>query len=188
MEQDRVKSMRSFAEAYTAAWCSQDASSVAALFEENGSLKVNEDAPAVGRKAIKAVAQGFMTAFPDMQVFMDDLRLQDDGAIYHWTLTGTNTGPGGTGRAVRISGFEVCRLARTVSSLIHVVTLIALITAGNSSCKRCGSPSLNHEDNRNQMSKDLSLTSSGAWGSRPAEIGRASLNPIPGAGLTQPNL
>src|SRR3954468_17421645 len=24
----------------------------------------------------------------------------------HWTLTGTNTGPGGTGRLVRISGFE----------------------------------------------------------------------------------
>jgi predicted ester cyclase len=38
---------------------------------------------------------------------MDDVLLQDDGAVYHWTLTGTNTGPGGTGRRVRISGFEV---------------------------------------------------------------------------------
>jgi hypothetical protein len=27
-------------------------------------------------------------------------------AVYRWTLTGTNTGPGGTGRAVRISGYE----------------------------------------------------------------------------------
>ena len=27
-------------------------------------------------------------------------------ATYHWTLTGTNTGPGGTGRKVRISGYE----------------------------------------------------------------------------------
>ena len=25
---------------------------------------------------------------------------------YHWTLIGTNSGPGGTGKAVRISGFE----------------------------------------------------------------------------------
>ena len=25
---------------------------------------------------------------------------------YHWTLVGTNTGPGGTGNRVRISGFE----------------------------------------------------------------------------------
>ncbi len=110
MENDRVKSLRSFAEAYTSAWCSQDAASVASFYGENGSLKVNEDASAVGREAITAVAQGFMTAFPDIQVFMDDLVTQDDGVIYHWTLTGTNTGPGGTGRAVRISGFEVWQI------------------------------------------------------------------------------
>ena len=29
-----------------------------------------------------------------------------DHAVYRWTLTGTNTGPGGTGKAVRISGYE----------------------------------------------------------------------------------
>jgi hypothetical protein len=29
---------------------------------------------------------------------------------YHWTLTGTNTGPGGTGRAVEIDGFESWRI------------------------------------------------------------------------------
>jgi ketosteroid isomerase-like protein len=85
MEQDDVQLMRTFAEAYTAAWCSQDAASVASFYEENGSLSVNEDAPAVGREAITEVAQGFMTAFPDLQVFLDDLLLQDDGAIYHWT-------------------------------------------------------------------------------------------------------
>lgn len=111
MEQDSVQAIRSFAEAYTAAWCSQDAAGVAAFFEENGSLSVNDDAPAVGRRAITAVAQGFMTAFPNLKVFLDDLLLQDDGAIYHWTLTGTNTGPGGTGRTLRISGFEVWQIA-----------------------------------------------------------------------------
>ena len=110
MEQDSLQLIRSFAEAYTAAWCSQDAARVASFYAENGSLKVNEDDPAVGREAITEVAQSFMTAFPDMQVFMDDLRLQDDGVIYHWTLIGINTGPGGTGRAVRISGFEVWQI------------------------------------------------------------------------------
>jgi predicted ester cyclase len=110
MEQDDVQLMRTFAEAYTAAWCSQDPASVASFYEENGSLSVNEDAPAVGREAITEVAQGFMTAFPDLQVFMDDLLLQDDGAIYHWTLIGTNTGPDGTGHPVRISGFEVWQI------------------------------------------------------------------------------
>lgn len=101
------QSIRRFAEAYTAAWCSQNAASVAACYDENGSLSVNEDPPAVGREAITQVAQGFMTEFPDLQVVMDDLHMQDDGVIYHWTLTGTNTGPGGIGRSVRISGFEV---------------------------------------------------------------------------------
>lgn len=110
MEQDNLQVIRSFAEAYTAAWCGQDAASVAAFYEENGSLSLNEDAPAVGREAITVVAQGFMTAFPDLKVFLDDLLPQDDGAIYRWTLTGTNTGPGGTGRTVRISGFEVWQI------------------------------------------------------------------------------
>jgi len=104
---DREKLIRSLAETYTAAWCSQNAASVAACYEEEGSLSVNEDAPAIGREAIAGVAQGFMTAFPDMRVIMDDIRLQDGGAIYGWTLTGTNTGPGGTGRPVCISGYEV---------------------------------------------------------------------------------
>lgn len=51
-----------------------------------------------------------MVAFPDLQVLIDELRLEDERAIYHWTLTGTNTGPGGTGRAVRISGYEIWQI------------------------------------------------------------------------------
>lgn len=47
-----------------------------------------------------------MVAFPDLLVEMDGLGVQGVAPEYHWTLTGTNTGPGGTGRAVRISGFE----------------------------------------------------------------------------------
>ena len=110
MEQNNLQSIRSFAEAYTAAWCSRDAASVAACYEENGSLRVNEDAPAIGRDAITQVAQGFMTDFPDLRVIMDDLALKDGGAIYHWTLTGTNKGPGGACRPVRINGFEVWQI------------------------------------------------------------------------------
>jgi hypothetical protein len=47
-----------------------------------------------------------MTAFPDMVVTMDGLSVDGTHAVYRWTLTGTNTGPGGTGNAVRISGYE----------------------------------------------------------------------------------
>ena len=50
--------LKDFATRYTAAWCSQNAASVA------------------------------------------------EHAVFRWTLTGTNIGPGGTGKAVRISGQE----------------------------------------------------------------------------------
>jgi uncharacterized protein (TIGR02246 family) len=98
--------LKDFAERYTDAWCSQDPAGVAAFFAPDGSLRVNNDPPAQGREAITEVARGFMTAFPDLQVSMDDLQVQDGRATYRWTLNGRNTGPGGTGRPVRISGFE----------------------------------------------------------------------------------
>lgn len=99
--------LRDFATRYTAAWCSQDAASVAAFYQPGGSLTVNNGTPAVGRSAITDVAQSFMTAFPDLQIIMDEVRVKADRAEYHWTLIGTNNGPEGTGRRVRISGFEV---------------------------------------------------------------------------------
>ena len=99
-----------FATRYTAAWCSQNAASVAAFFAENGSLTINNGPPSVGRSAITAAAQGFMSAFPDMVVKMDDVTTEGDQATYRWTLTGTNTGPGGTEKAVRISGYEEWRM------------------------------------------------------------------------------
>ncbi|HEX4945852.1 MAG TPA: nuclear transport factor 2 family protein [Blastocatellia bacterium] len=108
---NQTEHLQHFAEAYTAAWCSQQAARVASFYAEEGSLQVNDAPPAVGRAAITEVAQSFMTAFPDMQVLLDELRLEDDHAIYHWTLVGTNTGPGGTGRAVRISGYEVWQIS-----------------------------------------------------------------------------
>ncbi|MCP3168493.1 ester cyclase [Myxococcus sp. QH3KD-4-1] len=52
-----------------------------------------------------------MDAFPDIQVFMDDVIVKAETVEFHWTLTGTNTGPGGTGKFVRISGFEEWTLA-----------------------------------------------------------------------------
>ena len=96
-----------FGKKYSAAWCSQKPESVAAFFAANGSLKVNADSPAVGREAITKVVQGFMTAFPDMIVAMDSLVTNPDGTEFHWTLTGTNSGPGGTGNKVKVSGFEL---------------------------------------------------------------------------------
>jgi hypothetical protein len=99
-----------FAKRYTAAWCSKDPASVAAFFAADGSLKVNDADPAVGTAAITEVARGFMTSFPDLELRMDALEPRGDRLLYHWTLIGTNNGPGGTGQKVCISGYEEWQL------------------------------------------------------------------------------
>ena len=93
-----------FATRYAEAWCSQNPERVAALFAENGTLTVNDGPPAVGRAAIAEIAREFMRDFPDMVVTFDKLEPQSNATAFHWTLTGTNTGPGGTGKRIRIGG------------------------------------------------------------------------------------
>ena len=99
-----------FAERYAKAWCSQNPESVAAFFAERGSISINSGPPAVGRAAIAREAQAFMTTFPDMIVTFDKLEPRGDAVAFHWTLIGTNTGPGGTGKRVRISGYELWKI------------------------------------------------------------------------------
>ena len=99
-----------FATRYAEAWRSQIPESVAAFFAENGSLSINDGPPAVGRAAIAEVARGFMRDLPDMIVTMDKVVHDEEGPKFYWTLTGTNTGPGGAGKRVRISGYELWKL------------------------------------------------------------------------------
>ena len=106
-----------FAKGYAEAWCSQNPESVAAFYTENGSISINNGPPAVGRAAIAKEAQAFMTTFPDMIVTMDDVARQSKlggrsscDAVFHWTLTGTNAAPGGSGKRVRISGYELWKI------------------------------------------------------------------------------
>jgi len=104
-----LERVREFARRYTAAWCSGDPARVAEFFAPHGSLAINGAPPAVGSSAIAESARSFMTAFPDLRVSMDGLCEGTGGIEYHWTLNGTNTGPGGTGNRVRVSGFELWR-------------------------------------------------------------------------------
>ena len=112
-----LAALKKFAKRYAEAWCSQNPGKVAAFFAERGSISINNGPPAVGRASIAKEAQAFMTTFPDMVVTMDKVvrDLKDGGrspcdAVFHWTLTGTNTGPGGTEKRVRISGYELWQL------------------------------------------------------------------------------
>ncbi|HEU4517339.1 MAG TPA: nuclear transport factor 2 family protein [Steroidobacteraceae bacterium] len=95
-----------FAVRYAAAWSSGDPESVGAFHAEDGSLTINGGAPSVGRPAIVETVRAFMTAYPDMSVEIEKLERIGDAYRFHWRFTGTASGPGGTGRTVRISGYE----------------------------------------------------------------------------------
>jgi predicted ester cyclase len=51
-----------------------------------------------------------MRDFPGMVVTFDKLEPKSNASAFHWTLTGKNTGLGGTGKCVRISGYELWKL------------------------------------------------------------------------------
>ncbi|HUQ19987.1 MAG TPA: DUF922 domain-containing protein [Gemmatimonadaceae bacterium] len=101
----RNSSILAFATRYAGAWSGQDPVKFGAFYDESGSLIVNGSA-SVGRPAIIATARSYMAAFPDMIVKPDSLRQENDETIFYWTWTGTNTGPGGTGNPVKLSGYE----------------------------------------------------------------------------------
>ena len=98
--------LRAFAERYTAAWCSMDPIRVAEHYAPDARLTINDGPTTVGRDAISEEARSFYLDLPDMQVYMNDLVVDGERIEYHFTFTGTNTGPGGTGNAVRVTGFE----------------------------------------------------------------------------------
>jgi SnoaL-like domain len=94
--------VRDFARRYADAWGSHDPAAVASYYAPAGTIAINGGPPT----PIVDAANGFISAFPDIQVHMDDLIFKDETVEFHWTFTGTNTGPGGSGKSVRISGFE----------------------------------------------------------------------------------
>jgi len=102
LDQDQL---RDFARSYTDAWCSGDPTSVAGHFALGGTIAINGGPPT----EVTEVARSFMSTFPDLHLLMDDVVVRDDLVEFHWTCTGTNTGPGGTGNRVRFSGFEEWR-------------------------------------------------------------------------------
>ena len=99
-----------FGARYAAAWSSQNPASLASFYAEDGILTVNAGPPSVGRAAITATARAYMTAFPDMVVKMARMSREGGHPVFHWLWTGTNSGPGGTGKFVHITGHEVWTL------------------------------------------------------------------------------
>ena len=95
-----------FATRYAAAWSGLDPVAFAAHYAEEATFRINDGEVSVGRDEIAATAESFMAAFPDMKVVLDVVHREGDAVHFHWRWTGTNTGPGGTGNAVDLRGFE----------------------------------------------------------------------------------
>jgi len=98
--------LNDFATRYAAAWSSKNPAALATFYAQDGSLSVNDGEPAVGHAAITIKVQGFMQAFPDMVVKLDHVSGGGSSPTFHWIWTGTNSGPGGTGKHVHITGRE----------------------------------------------------------------------------------
>lgn len=122
-----------FARRYTAAWCSQDPSSVAEHYASAGSLTTNDGSPAVGRAAITEAALGFMSALPDIEAVMDDLLVQDSGIEFHWTSPVPTRGQAGPGTAFESADSRSGRSMTTGSSPSHKATTTRPSTNASSS-------------------------------------------------------
>ncbi len=101
-----MSELTDFATQYAAAWSGQDPIAFGSFYAENGSLRINDGEPSVGREAVVHTARSFMTSFPDMVVSLVEVRQEDGYVEFHWRWTGTNTGPGGTGNGVDLRGHE----------------------------------------------------------------------------------
>jgi nuclear transport factor 2 (NTF2) superfamily protein len=99
------KQIEQLARSYTDAWCSRNPGRVAAHYTPRGMIAINGSDAA----GIADVAEAFIAAFPDIEVFMDDLLLRENGIVeYRWTFTGTSAE---TGKSVRVPGFEEWTIA-----------------------------------------------------------------------------
>ena len=99
----RPEDIKKVAEAYTEAWCSRSGEKVASFFSEDAKSIINRGDPTIGRTAIAEAMGAFFLEFPDLVLFMDDLRTGGNQVIYFWTLEGTHSE---TGNFVRVPGWQ----------------------------------------------------------------------------------
>jgi steroid delta-isomerase-like uncharacterized protein len=68
----------------------------------------------LGVDALKNHFAFYRSAFPDLSMTIQETIVKGDKIVWHWTLTGTNTGPMGeappTGKAVQLSGVSFARI------------------------------------------------------------------------------
>lgn len=88
---------------YARAWSSHAPEGVAAFFEENGQVSINNGDPVVGRPAIAGMVKAFYDEIPDLVIRVDDIRVAGHNAVFLWTLEGRHNG---SGKRMRLGGWE----------------------------------------------------------------------------------
>ncbi len=92
-------------------WNKKDMAVLEAISAENFTRTANDIKVAVNEKEMEATMNIFFTAFPDLNIVVDDIVIKDDQSFAHWTATGTNTGVFGevpaTGKKVKFSGYSI---------------------------------------------------------------------------------
>jgi steroid delta-isomerase-like uncharacterized protein len=106
------------------AWNNHDVENVAHLFSTDyEGIDVGLSSPQRGQPGVKEAVSCYLTAFPDMQIALDETVIQDDRVAMVWTFQGTHRGKWSnippTGRSVVVRGVTVLGIkdGRIVSGL-----------------------------------------------------------------------
>jgi steroid delta-isomerase-like uncharacterized protein len=94
-----------------AAWAAKDAHALAQLHAEHGSVASPTGGVLEGRKEIERIYQVWLSAFPDIQVKVEDVIIDGNRAVELAHLTGTHAGEffgvSPTGRRVAVATASV---------------------------------------------------------------------------------
>jgi predicted ester cyclase len=111
---DYSKELDPIADKLVEAWNGGDLDLLDSIFDPNFVRTVNQMPDAKGVDGYKDAIIGFRTAYPDLNLSIDNEIFADNSMAVRWVLTGTNTGPGDmppTGKSVNIWGESIIHLA-----------------------------------------------------------------------------
>jgi predicted ester cyclase len=111
---DASKTLKPLAAKYVGVWNSGNMKDLDAIIDPHFVRHVNLQPDVEGVDGIKKVISGFRTAYPDLNIVLNDELYSENKSAGRWTLTGTNTGPGQmspTGKSVKLWGTSLLHYA-----------------------------------------------------------------------------
>ncbi len=112
----------------------RDPSALAALHLPDGTFESPAAGVVRGREAIEGIYRYWFEAFPDLVLSWSSQVIDEDRAMFFWTLTGTHSGPffglAGGGAKVSTAGAAEFRFADGgIASIRHVFDFTGVLVA-----------------------------------------------------------